>query len=138
MVYNKVMRTKTDSELLIGALIILCFVMAFISFRQKQFRRQLNEVKELPYQGITVDSLEDGIYTGQAITTFLSLDLEIEVENKTYKAITIVNCSEDKTADIQKLIDELLAEGSLKVPSKKKGMLEYLVFISCLDQAKKN
>ncbi len=111
--------------------------MIFISFKQKQFRHQLNEVKELPYQGISVESLEDGIYFGKTITTFLNLELMIEVENKAYKKIEITNCSEDKKQDIQNLVDELISTGSLKVPSKKRGMLEYLIFISCLDQAQK-
>lgn len=131
------MRIRKDSELMIGALIIICFVMIFISFKQKQFRHQLNEVKELPYQGISVESLDDGIYFGKTITTFLNLELMIEVENKAYKKIEITNCSEDKKQDIQNLVDELISTGSLKVPSKKRGMLEYLIFISCLDQAQK-
>lgn len=130
------MKRKSDSELLIIGMFVLCFVLAFVSYRQKNFRRQLNEVKELPYQGITVDSLADGIYAGNTATSFMNLELKIEVENKAYKKIEIVNCAEDKAPDIQKFIDELISTGTIKVPSKQRQMLEYLIFINCLDQAK--
>jgi len=132
------MKKFNDSKLMIAALVVFCFVLLFVSYKQKQFRRQLNEVKELPYKGVTVESLEDGIYAGETLTSFLCLKLNIEVENKAYKKIEIVNITEGKEKNIQSFINELVSTGKITVPSKKKPMLEYVVFLSCLDQAQKD
>ena len=123
------MKKLNENKLRLTALIILCFVMAFVSFRQKQFRSNLKEVKELPYKGISVQTLDDGIYSGKAYTSFLTL------ENKAYKSIELVNMSGRYGKNIQGFIDELLSTGKITVPSKKIPMLEYLVFLSCLDQS---
>lgn len=132
------MKKLNENKLMLTALIIICFVMAFVSFRQKQFRSNLKEVKELPYKGISVQTLDDGIYSGKAYTSFLTLELQSTVENKAYKSIEIVNMSGRYGKNIQGFIDELLSTGKITIPSQKIPMLEYLVFLSCLDQSVKH
>lgn len=131
------MKRSKNSELFIGALIIFCFILMFVSFKQKQFRSQLNEVQMLPYKGVSVETLSDGFYTGKTDVSFLSLELKIQVENKTYKNIEIVTCAGSRGEHIPGFVDELVSTGKVTVPSKKGPLLEYLVFISCLDQATK-
>ena len=61
--------------------------------------------------------------------------MQSTVENKAYKSIEIVNMSGRYGKNIQGFIDELLSTGKITIPSKKIPMLEYLVFLSCLDQS---
>lgn len=118
-------------------LIVFCFVMLFVSYSQKRFRKQLNEVKELPYKGVALETMEDGIYTGKAETSFLNLELSFQIKDKSYAKIEIVESTGSRGQSIQGFIDELVSTGKVTVPSKKGPMLEYLVFLSCLDQAQK-
>ncbi len=125
---------KKDSFLMIGALIVLCIILAFSSFKQKQFRSRLNEVKDLPYSGKVLEQMEDGNYVGKVATSFIALELNVQIKDHQYKSIDIKKISGGSENYIQGYIEELVQNGKVKVPSKKAAMLEYLVFLKCLDQ----
>lgn len=131
------MKKNFESKVLTVSLVILCFTMLFFVYKQRQFRRQFNEVQQLPYKGTSLEALEDGIYTGKTFTSFLSLEVEAVIENHAYKEIKIVNVTGGKESHIQTFIDDLLQNKKITVPSKKRYLLETLVFLSCMDQLEK-
>lgn len=127
------MKLKSDSKITIGILIAVCFVLLFISYRQKQFRKQLDEVKSLPYYATSLENVDDGIYQNKSETSFLNLSLQVEIENHHYKNIEILEINGSKGKNIPKFIEKILSGEEIKTPSQKNEMLEYLVFLSCLD-----
>lgn len=129
------MKLKSDSKITIGVLIAVCFVLLFVSYRQKQFRKQLDEVKSLPYYATSLEKVEDGIYQNKTETSFLNLSLQVEIENHHYKNIEILETNGSKGKNIPKFIEKILSGEEIKTPSKKNEMLEYLVLLSCLDGA---
>lgn len=126
---------KSESKVPFGILIVVCFILLFISYKQKEFRRQLNEVKSLPYYANSLENVNDGIYKNKTETSFLTLTLEVTIENHNYKNIEIIESTGSKGKNIPKFIEKVLVGEEIKTPSHKSEMLEYLVFLSCLDGA---
>ncbi len=117
--------------LMIAALIIL-MAGGYIVNRKKL---QLREAANLPYYKIELSEIEDGIYTGKAETSFLHLELEINVENHQIKKINVLQNDGIDGEKARPIIDEMIAQNKIVVPAIKGAERGSLVYISCASTA---
>lgn len=117
--------------LMIAALIIL-MAGGYIVNRKKL---QLREAANLPHYKIELSEIEDGIYTGKAETSFLHLELEINVENHQIKKINVLQNDGIDGEKARPIIDEMIAQNKIVVPAIKGAERGSLVYISCASTA---
>lgn len=117
--------------LMIAALIIL-MAGGYIVNRKKL---QLREAANLPYYKIELSEIKDGIYTGKAETSFLHLELEINVENHQIKKINVLQNDGIDGEKARPIIDEMIAQNKIVVPAIKGAERGSLVYISCASTA---
>lgn len=117
--------------LMIAALIIL-MAGGYIVNRKKL---QLREAANLPYYKIELSEIEDGIYTGKAETSFLHLELEINVENHQIKKINVLQNDGIDGEKARPIIDEMITQNKIVVPAIKGAERGSLVYISCASTA---
>ena len=123
--------TDFSKFLMLAALVIL-MAGGYIVNRKKI---QLREAANLPYYKIELSEIEDGIYTGKAETSFLHLELEIEVENHTIKDIKVLQNDGLDGEKARPIINEMIAQNKIVVPAIKGAERGSLVYVSCASTA---
>ena len=120
------------SKFLMLAALIILMAGGYIVNRKKL---QLREAANLPYYKIDLSEIEDGIYTGKAETSFLHLELEINVENHQIKKINVLQNDGIDGEKARPIIDEMIAQNKIVVPAIKGAERGSLVYISCASTA---
>lgn len=120
------------SKFLMLAALIILMAGGYIVNRKKL---QLREAANLPYYKIELSEIEDGIYTGKAETSFLHLELEINVENHQIKKINVLQNDGIDGEKARPIIDEMIAQNKIVVPAIKGAERGSLVYISCASTA---
>ena len=120
------------SKFLMLAALIILMAGGYIVNRKKL---QLREAANLPYYKIELSEIEDGIYTGKAETSFLHLELEIQVENHQIKDIKVLQNDGIDGEKARPIIDEMIAQNKIVVPAIKGAERGSLVYISCASTA---
>ena len=123
--------TDFSKFLMLAALIIL-MAGGYIVNRKKI---QLREAANLPYYKIELSEIEDGIYKGKSETSFLHLELEIEVENHTIKDIKVLQNDGLDGEKARPIINEMIAQNKIVVPAIKGAERGSLVYVSCASTA---
>lgn len=125
-------RMNDFSKFLMIAALIILMAGGYIVNRKKL---QLREAANLPYYKIELSEIEDGIYTGKAETSFLHLELEINVENHQIKKINVLQNDGIDGEKARPIIDEMIAQNKIVVPAIKGAERGSLVYISCASTA---
>ena len=120
------------SKFLMLAALIILMAGGYIVNRKKI---QLREAANLPYYKVELSEIEDGIYTGQAQTSFLHLELEIQVENHKIKDIKVLQNDGLDGEKARPIIDEMIDQNKIVVPAIKGAERGSLVYISCASTA---
>lgn len=120
------------SKFLMLAALIILMAGGYIVNRKKL---QLREAANLPYYKIELSEIEDGIYTGKTETSFLHLELEINVENHQIKKINVLQNDGIDGEKARPIIDEMIAQNKIVVPAIKGAERGSLVYISCASTA---
>lgn len=120
------------SKFLMLAALIILMAGGYIVNRKKL---QLREAANLPYYKIELSEIEDGIYTGKTETSFLHLELEINVENHQIKKINVLQNDGIDGEKARPIIDEMIAQNKSVVPAIKGAERGSLVYISCASTA---
>ena len=120
------------SKFLMLAALIILMAGGYIVNRKKL---QLREAANLPYYKIELSEIEDGIYTGKAETSFLHLELEINVENHQIKKINVLQNDGIDGEKARPIIDDMIAQNKIVVPAIKGAERGSLVYISCASTA---
>lgn len=98
-------------------------------------KAQLSEAARLPFYKIDLSEIEDGIYTGKTRTTFLQLELEVEVKNHRLKDIRVLQNDGVDGEKARPVISQMLSQNKLLVPAIKGAERGSLVYISCVSSA---
>ena len=117
--------------LMIAALILLMAGGYVINRKKLQFREAAN----LPYYQIELSDIEDGLYKGQAQTSFLHLELEVQIENHQIKDIKVLQNDGLDGEKARPIISEMIAQNKIVVPAVKGAERGSLVYISCVSTA---
>jgi uncharacterized protein with FMN-binding domain len=125
-------RMNDFSKFLMLAALIILMAGGYIVNRKKL---QLREAANLPYYKIELSEIEDGIYTGKAETSFLHLELEIQVENHQIKDIKVLKNDGIDGEKARPIIDEMIAQNKIVVPAIKGAERGSLVYVSCASTA---
>lgn len=125
-------RINDFSKFLMLAALIILMAGGYIVNRKKL---QLREAANLPYYKVELSEIEDGIYTGKAETSFLHLELEINVENHQIKKINVLQNDGIDGEKARPIIDEMIAQNKIVVPAIKGAERGSLVYISCASTA---
>lgn len=120
------------SKFLMLAALIILMAGGYIVNRKKL---QLREAANLPYYKVELSEIEDGIYTGKAETSFLHLELEIQVENHQIKDIKVLQNDGIDGEKARPIIDEMIAQNKIVVPAIKGAERGSLVYVSCANTA---
>ncbi len=120
------------SKFLMLAALIILMAGGYIVNRKKI---QLREAANLPYYKVELSEIEDGIYTGKAETSFLHLELEINVENHQIKEINVLQNDGIDGEKARPIIDEMIAQNKIVVPAIKGAERGSLVYVSCASTA---
>ena len=125
-------RMNDFSKFLMLAALIIIMAGGYIVNRKKL---QLREAANLPYYKVELSEIEDGIYTGKAETSFLHLELEIQVENHQIKDIKVLQNDGIDGEKARPIIDEMIAQNKIVVPAIKGAERGSLVYVSCASTA---
>ena len=120
------------SKFLMLAALIILMAGGYVINRKKL---QLREAANLPYYKIELSEIENGIYTGKAETSFLHLELEIQVENHQIKDIKVLQNDGIDGEKARPIIDEMIDQNKIVVPAIKGAERGSLVYISCASTA---
>lgn len=123
--------TDLSKFLMIVALILL-MAGGYVINRKKL---QLREAANLPYYKIELTEIEDGIYTGKTQTSFLHLELEIQIENHKIKDIKVLQNDGLDGEKARPIINEMIEQNKIVVPAIKGAERGSLVYISCVSTA---
>ncbi|MCR4741854.1 MAG: hypothetical protein K5866_03155 [Treponema sp.] len=126
---------KTKLRAIDIILLVVCIVLMFFSYQNIRKRKRINEVKDLPYKNVSLENVQDGIYTAKTETSFLNLKLQVKVENHKIEDIKVLERSEIRNFDEKVLLDKMIAENKAFVEVVKGQELASLVYITCLDSA---
>ena len=125
-------RMNDFSKFLMLAALIILMAGGYIVNRKKL---QLREAANRPYYKVELSEIEDGIYTGKAETSFLHLELEIQVENHQIKDIKVLQNDGIDGEKARPIIDEMIAQNKIVVPAIKGAERGSLVYVSCASTA---
>ena len=128
---KKNIMTDLSKFLMIVALILL-MAGGYVINRKKL---QLREAANLPYYKIELTEIEDGIYTGKTQTSFLQLELEIQIENHKIKDIKVLQNDGLDGEKARPIINEMIEQNKIVVPAIKGAERGSLVYISCVSTA---
>lgn len=128
---KKNIMTDLSKFLMIVALILL-MAGGYVINRKKL---QLREAANLPYYKIELSDIEDGIYTGKAQTSFLHLELEIQIENHKIKDIKVLQNDGLDGEKARPIVTEMIEQNKIVVPAIKGAERGSLVYISCVSTA---
>ena len=125
-------RMNDFSKFLMLAALIILMAGGYIVNRKKL---QLREAANLPYYKVELSEIENGIYTGKAETSFLHLELEIQVENHQIKDIKVLQNDGIDGEKARPIINEMIAQNKIVVPAIKGAERGSLVYVSCASTA---
>lgn len=120
------------SKFLMIVALILLMAGGYVINRKKL---QLREAANLPYYKIELTEIEDGIYTGKVQTSFLHLELEIQIENHKIKDIKVLQNDGLDGEKARPIINEMIEQNKIVVPAIKGAERGSLVYISCVSTA---
>ena len=126
---------KAKLRLIDILLLVVCIVMMFFSYQNIRKRKRINEVKELPYRNVSLENVQDGVYTAKTQTSFLTIKLQVNVENHKIQNIKVLEKASERNFEEKVLLDEMIAENKAFVEVIKGQELASLVYICCLDSA---
>ena len=120
------------SKFLMIVALILLMAGGYVINRKKL---QLREAANLPYYKIELTEIEDGIYTGKTQTSFLHLELEIQIENHKIKDIKVLQNDGLDGEKARPIINEMIKQNKIVVPAIKGAERGSFVYISCVSTA---
>lgn len=128
----KPVKLKTFDIILIG----FCLILLFVSYLNVRKRKQIVEVKNLPYTNVSVEDVANGSYIGDIATSFLCIKVQVDVEEHKITNIQLLEKSgtrkEDKAAE---LFEKMKEENKAFVSVIENEELIDLVYICCVDNA---
>lgn len=116
-------------------LIVVCIVMMFLSYQNIRKRKQINDVKALPFTNTLVENVQNGTYIGDVQTTFLCIKVEVTVLDQHITDIKVLEKSGSKKYDETELLQKMITENTSFVKDIKGNELNALVYICCVDNA---
>ena len=126
---------NTVSKILAGFAVIFIMFGGWIISKQKA---RSAEAARLPFYNVQLDDVEDGIYYGKTETSFMQVELEIEVENHKFKDIRIIKSEGVDCESVKPIVQEMIKQNKTAVKAVKGAELGSLVYISCVDGALHN
>lgn len=117
-------------------LIAFCLILLFVSYMNVRKRKQIIEVKNLPFTNVSVENVQDGTYIGDIATSFLCIKVQVTVEDKKITDIQLIEKSGTKLTDKSDILFEnMIKENKAFVSVIEDEELISLVYICCVDNA---
>ena len=124
---------KTDYSKYLMIVALICLMAGGYIVSRKKI--QLREAANLPFYKIELSEIEDGIYTGNTQTSFLHLELEIQVEKHQIKNIKVLKNDGLDGEKARPIIQEMINQNKIVVPAIKGAERGSIVYISCVSTA---
>lgn len=124
---------KSDYSKYLMVIALICLMAGGYVIARKKM--QLREAARLPFYKIELSEIENGIYIGKTETSFLRLELEVEIENRKIKEIRVLQNDGLDGEKARPVIDEMIAKNKVVVPAIKGAERGSLVYISCVSSA---
>ena len=126
-------KNKGDFSKYLMLIALVCLMAGgYIISRKKM---QLREATRLPFYKVEISDIKDGKYNGITETSFLHLELEIEIENQKIKEIKVLRNDALDGEKARPIISEMIAQNKIIVPAIKGAERGSLVYISCASTA---
>ena len=124
---------KTDYSKYLMIVALICLMAGGYIVSRKKI--QLREAANLPFYKIELSEIEDGTYTGKTETSFLSLELKIQIENHKIKDIKVLQNEGLDGEKARPIIQEMINQNKIVVPAIKGAERGSIVYISCVSTA---
>ena len=124
---------KTDFSKYLMIVALICLMAGGYIVSRKKI--QLREAANLPFYKIELSEIEDGTYTGKTETSFLTLELEIQIENHKIKDIKVLQNEGLDGEKARPIIQEMIGQNKIVVPAIKGAERGSIVYISCVSSA---
>ncbi len=124
---------KADFSKYLMLIALICLMAGGYIISRKKI--QLREAARLPFYKVEISDIKDGKYNGITETSFLHLELEIEIENQKIKEIKVLRNDGLDGEKARPIISEMIAQNKIIVPAIKGTERGSLVYISCASTA---
>ena len=135
MIIKEAIMKKDYSSLAKVLAVIALLSIMFGGFLTTRRKNQLAEATKLPYHNISLEQIPDGFYKARTETSFLHIELQVQVENHKIIEIKVIEADGIDAVPAQPVLDRIIAENKIAVQAVKGAELGSLVYISCVDKA---
>ena len=135
MIIKEAIMKKDYSSLAKVLAVIALLSIMFGGFLTTRRKNQLAEATKLPYHNISLEQIPDGFYKARTETSFLHIELQVQVENHKIIEIKVIEADGIDAVPAQPVLDRMIAENKIAVQAVKGAELGSLVYISCVDKA---
>lgn len=123
---------KNYKKVLIG-ISALFLIMSGIIFYV--FLQQGKDMEQLKYSVIDMNSIQDGVYDGEANTTLIKAKIQVELVNHTIQSITILKHDNGIGSQAEKIIVNMKESNTYDVDTISGATLSSQVIKSAVNQA---
>lgn len=117
-------------------IISCCALMMIFSYFISREKREIKEVKRLPFSNTKLENVADGTYEKTINTSFMHLTLDVTVKDHKLTKIDVVKNEGPAGKSVESIIDKMIAENKTAVIDWKENEdLARIVFIYCVDGA---
>lgn len=124
--------SKSAPKILAAASLLVIMFGGYLVLRKKN---QIAEASKLPFTQVELSDIDDGVYSGKTYTSFLHLELEVEVKEHRLTDIKVLKNDGIDGETAKPIINEMIKQNSIVVPAIKGAELGSIVYISCVNQA---
>ena len=127
---------KKDYSSLAKALAVIALLSIMLGgFLVSRRKNHLAEATKLPYHNVSLEQVPDGFYKARTETSFLHIELQVQVENHKIIEIKVIEADGIDAVPAQPVLNRMIAENKIAVQAVKGAELGSLVYISCVDKA---
>ena len=128
---KKSVKTDYSKYLMFAAIIFI----VFCGYRIARKKVLLREAASLPFYKIELSEIQDGTYSGKTYTSFLHLQLDVNIQDHKITEITVIENEGIDGEKARPIINKMIEQNSIVVPAVKGAELGSLVYISCVSTA---
>lgn len=115
----------------------ICIFLVIWIFFIRMKRNQIQEVKNLPFSNVSIESVEDGTYTGKCTTSFMKVVVEVSVKEHKLQRIDFIENENEVAKKAAVIADSMIEKNKVIVTPLKKMELQCVVIFAAVDDALK-
>jgi uncharacterized protein with FMN-binding domain len=98
-------------------------------------KKYKQDITKIEIKDIDISKIKDGVYTGEYDVNFISAKVEVKVENKKIKSITLIEHKNERGQAAEKIVNDVVQKNSIKVDTVTGATNSSKVILKSIEQA---